>query len=196
MRPPAASIVMCHASLRETSATTWRNAVTRMIPAGTLDSADVNSSRRPASSKTRIAAVASEPSTVSSTRWRRPKATRPAGRPSGASGWLAAARAIARRALAPALVQQLRVTFRGGGAASILAIALVGVALDLALLAGLGVAGRNAIHRFLPGRVPAAGGLPPGAVLLLGHATFLAAPKGLTTRGRRERDTRLWELPR
>src|SRR5688500_19014454 len=68
--PPAASIVMCHASLRDTSATTCSSVVIAIVHRDALDSAAVNSSRRPARSTTRRAATASEPAIVIAVRRR------------------------------------------------------------------------------------------------------------------------------
>jgi hypothetical protein len=73
--PPAASIVRCQASLRASSATAWSAAVAAMTSAEALESASVNSWRRPASSETSMPAVTSEPAIVRAVRLRRPKSS-------------------------------------------------------------------------------------------------------------------------
>src|SRR5919108_6474718 len=57
-------MVRCHASLRATSATICSSTVTASTHAATSDSAAANSSRRPASTSTSTAAVASDPTTL------------------------------------------------------------------------------------------------------------------------------------
>src|SRR5206468_9178062 len=71
--PPAASMLRCQASLRATSAPICSATVARSIHTATSEIAVANSWRRPASTSARAAVVASEPTIVSGTRWRRPK---------------------------------------------------------------------------------------------------------------------------
>ena len=73
--PPAASIVRCHASLRETSATTCRSAVPARTHTEALASAWPNSSRRPASTAASSSATATDTAIVSGVRRRRQNAT-------------------------------------------------------------------------------------------------------------------------
>ena len=72
--PPAASMVRCHASLRETRATIWSRTVSSSTHQAALASAVSNSSRRPARASTSAPAVISDPAIVIAVRWRRPKA--------------------------------------------------------------------------------------------------------------------------
>src|SRR3712207_1414605 len=130
-------MVRCQASLRETSASACSRTVATTTHGVTEERAAVNSSRRPASNQTSRAAVASEPATVSSVRWRYPPAV---SRRSGVA-----------RALPPAEPERLMTP--GCSAPRRLAVALVGLALLLSPLAGVGVAGRDPIPLLFPGRL-------------------------------------------
>jgi hypothetical protein len=81
--PPAAGIVRCHASLRETSAPICSSTVATSTHESAAESASANSCRRPESAHASTAAVAREPTTVMSPRRRRPKRrTQPTSSPS------------------------------------------------------------------------------------------------------------------
>src|SRR4051794_28316980 len=62
--PPAALIDTCHASLRDSRATSWSAAAARSTLIEALERAVANSSRRPQRIATRIPAAISEPAMV------------------------------------------------------------------------------------------------------------------------------------
>ncbi len=71
--PPAAWIVRCHASLRETSAPICNSTVVASTHHLAAESASANFCRRPENAHASTAAVAREPTTVITPRRRRPK---------------------------------------------------------------------------------------------------------------------------
>src|SRR4051812_587498 len=167
------------ASLRETSATACNSAVSKITDSATLEIAAVNSSRRPLSSQASSPAVANDPTTVRSARCFRPNAR---------SG--AALITLARLVRAP--LQQFGVVLGLRHAPGVGAAPLIGLALLLAALAGVGVACLDARPGLLPGRLTSARRLPAGSLVVLGHAHLPGGSPRFDHWGRRERDTRRW----